>query len=159
MKQTCNLEEIIMMVAIMTFTINSNAKMTMNFIVTSTILFLNTYSAGNLVANFACIQYYLVWLYLNVWLTPYIINFDLQIIEHKPKHQLLELWLMYIHNRPNSSVYISPHPRLQMPTLIMEIPALYEWNSGLWGLRRNPSGQSPCILCFSGGAIVLRVDA
>lgn len=48
------------MVAVMTFTINAKAVMTMNFTVTSTILFLNTDSAGNLVANFACIQYYLV---------------------------------------------------------------------------------------------------
>lgn len=47
------------MVAIMTFTVNAKVEMTMNFVVTSAILFLNPDSAGNLVANFACIQYHL----------------------------------------------------------------------------------------------------
>lgn len=84
--------------AVMTFTINTKAVMTMNFIVTITILFLNTDSAGNLLANFACIQYYLVWLSLNVWLTPYLVNFDLQKIEHKPKHQLLDRTLVDVHS-------------------------------------------------------------
>lgn len=49
-----------MMVTVMTFIINTKAVMTMNFIVTITILFLNVDSAGNLLANFACVHYYLV---------------------------------------------------------------------------------------------------
>lgn len=52
MKQTCNIQVIIMMVMMMTSAINTKATMT-NFTAKITILFLNTNNAGKLLANFA----------------------------------------------------------------------------------------------------------
>lgn len=54
MKETCNIQVIIMMmVRMMTSAMNTKAMMTIIFIVKITILFLNTNSAGKLVTSFA----------------------------------------------------------------------------------------------------------